>query len=187
MMLCCCPNLSIANGSSFREQLDAGLQPAAKTPPDTHQARLLFMGCFCPSWKGHSQNLFHCLPISALFQQRLPRTREDSTDMGSHLTPSSPLTCSTLEEQEEEGEQQVQDLHAWSRSSQGCRVDEQRQQGHGRTETAQKPGHSDMLLCTTMQTLGTFQVVSISLKSITQGDIFPLAASKVFDRLLPKN
>lgn len=82
--------------------------------------------------------LFHCLPISAMFQQRqfLPRTREDSTDTGSHLTPSSPLTCSTLEEQEEEGEQQVQDLHAWSRSSRGRRVDEQRQQGHGRTETA---------------------------------------------------
>lgn len=58
IMLCCCPNLSLANGSSFRLQLDTGLQPAAKTPPDRHQARLLFMGSFCTSWKGHSQNYF---------------------------------------------------------------------------------------------------------------------------------
>lgn len=38
---------------------------------------------------------------------------EDLVDGGSHLThlPSSPLTCSTLDQQEEEGKEQVQDLH----------------------------------------------------------------------------
>lgn len=37
----------------------------------------------------------------------------DPTDGDSHLShfPSVPLTCSTLDQQEEEGEEQVQDLH----------------------------------------------------------------------------
>lgn len=47
------------------------------------------------------------VPTKAISSQN----REDPTDMGSHLTPSSPLTCSTLEKEEEEGDEQVQDLH----------------------------------------------------------------------------
>jgi len=31
----------------------------------------------------------------------------------SHHLPSSPLTCRTLDQQQEEGEEQVQDPHGW--------------------------------------------------------------------------
>lgn len=122
------------------EQLDTGLQPAARTPSNTHQARLLFMGCFCISWKEHSQNLSHCLPTSVLFQQRqfLPRTGKTLL-IWAHTSPHLPLSpAAPWRNKRKKGMSRYRIFmaDAWSRSSRGCRVDEQKQQGHGRTETA---------------------------------------------------
>lgn len=76
---------------------------------------------------------------------------EEPVGGDTHLShfPSFPLTCSTLDQQEEEREEQVQDLHADTcpRSSRGYGGKTPRQQGHGGTWEVQKPGHSGKPNC----------------------------------------
>lgn len=96
----------------IEEQLDTGLQPAARTPSNTPSQASIY-GVFLHLLEGALTEFMSLPPNLCVVPTKAisSQNREDPTDMGSHLTPSSPLTCSTLEKQEEEGDEQVQDLH----------------------------------------------------------------------------
>lgn len=117
MMLCCCPNLSLANGCSFRDtHRGAAGHRIATCSQNSFQhtpSQASIYGVFLHLLEGALTEFMSLPPNLCVVPTKAisSQNREDPTDMGSHLTPSSPLTCSTLEKQEEEGDEQVQDLH----------------------------------------------------------------------------